>query len=88
MRRHRRPFDLSDDRDLSSLEASKLAWRARRLEALVVDVAGPQALRASERQRSAAFGAAQANMALYPLPVTAEDKAPPRRLGAQLGCCG
>ena len=78
------PFDLSDDRAYRHWRASKLASRPQGLEALVVDVADPRALRASERQ-ALLERVAQANMALYRSPVTAEDKALPRRLGAQLG---
>mgnify|MGYP000854552831 CR=1 FL=1 len=78
------PFDLADDSAYRQWRASKLASRPQGLEALVVDVADPRALRASERQ-ALLERVAQANMALYRSPVTAEDKALPRRLGAQLG---
>lgn len=78
------PFDLDQPELYARWRAAKLAAHPRRLEELIVDVADPRRL--SETERGALLDlCARTNMAVYRSPVTDEDKALPRLLGAQLG---
>lgn len=78
------PFDLDQPELYARWRAAKLAAHPRRLEELIVDVADPRRL--SETERNALLDlCARTNMAVYRSPVTTEDKALPRLLGAQLG---
>ncbi len=78
------PFDLDNSSAYRRWRDAKRARQPRQLEDLVVDVADPRALNASEReallQRCAAF-----NMALYRSPLRIEDKSIARQLSRQLG---
>ncbi|MDP3699356.1 MAG: TauD/TfdA family dioxygenase [Hylemonella sp.] len=78
------PFDLDQPEAYARWRAAKLASHPRRAEELVVDVADPRRLTLAERGAILAL-CARANMAVYRSPVTAEDKALPSLLGAQLG---
>ena len=78
------PFDLDQPQVYQRWRAAKLAAHPTRVEELIVDVADPRALTATERAAILAL-CARTNMALYRSPVTLEDKELPRLLGAQLG---
>ena len=78
------PFDLADDGTYQRWRAWKLAFRARHPDALLVDVADPRALSATER-RALRMRLQHHNMALYRSPVREADKSIPRQLAAQLG---
>jgi hypothetical protein len=80
----RGPFDLADDDAYRRWRDAKQAAQPRRIEDLVVDVADPRRLTASERSALLAR-CATANMAIYRSPVTAADKETALRLGQQLG---
>ena len=78
------PFDLGDHAAYRRWRAWKLACHPARVEDLVVEIADPRALAAAERA-ALLDRIGRANMALYRSPVREEDRALPRRLGAQLG---
>lgn len=78
------PFDLNQPQAYARWRAAKLAACPQRLAELVVDVADPRQLSASERSALLAL-CARANMVVYRSPVTGEDKTLVSRLGAQLG---
>ena len=78
------PFDLDQPEAYARWRAAKLAAHPRRVEELIVDVADPRALTATERAAILTL-CEHANMAVYRSPVTVEDKELPRLLGAQLG---
>ncbi len=80
----RSPFDLADDDAYRRWRDAKQAAQPRRIEDLVVDVADPRRLTASERSALLAR-CATANMAIYRSPITAADKEIALRLGQQLG---
>jgi len=79
-----RAFDLGDDAAYRRWRDWKLAHRAHDIDALIVDVADPRALSGAERD-ALLDRIAHTNMALYRSPVTQEDAALPRALGARLG---
>ena len=78
------PFDLDNEAAYRLWRDAKRAGHPARAQDLVVDVADPRALTDAERQELL-LCCASANMAIYRSPVTAEDKAIPLRLAAQLG---
>jgi hypothetical protein len=78
------PFDLDQPQAYARWRAAKLAMQPRCVEDLVVDVADPRRLLAAERT-ALLDTCARTNMVIYRSPVIEEDKALPRRLGAQLG---
>ncbi|HJV70576.1 TauD/TfdA family dioxygenase [Ideonella sp.] len=78
------PFDLDDERAYRIWRDAKLADAPRSIEALMVEVHDPAALRATEREAILAR-CARFNMALYHSPATREDTGLPRALGRQLG---
>ncbi len=82
--RRGQPFDLDDDAAYRAWRDAKLADAPPNADALTVEVRDPAALtdteRAALREHCARF-----NMALYASPVTREDTALPRAIGAQLG---
>ena len=80
------PFDLDQTEAYARWRADKLAAHPRRVEDLVVDVADPRHLSASERDALLRC-CARANMAVYRSPVRDEDPGLPRRLGEQIGLC-
>ncbi|MDE2416771.1 MAG: TauD/TfdA family dioxygenase [Burkholderiales bacterium] len=77
-------FDLNRPDLYAAWRVAKRAAHPARVEELIVDVADPRALTATERAAILAM-CARTNMSLYRSPVTAEDKELPRLLGAQLG---
>ncbi|MCM2477928.1 TauD/TfdA family dioxygenase [Serpentinimonas maccroryi] len=78
------PFDLDQPQAYAQWRAARLATMPQRPEDLIVDVADPRCLSADERA-ALLRTCARANMVVYRSPVTCEDKALPRLLGAQLG---
>ncbi|MDD2917539.1 TauD/TfdA family dioxygenase [Rhodoferax sp.] len=78
------PFDLTQAGAYQRWRDAKLASQPRQAADLVVDVADPRALSASERD-ALLQRCAVANMAIYRSPVIAEDKAIPVHLARQLG---
>ena len=80
----RSPFNLDDEDAYRRWRDAKRASHPRRVEDLVVDVADPRQLTASERA-ALLERCATANMAIWRSPVTAADKDVARRLGQQLG---
>lgn len=84
MRTTGNPFDLGQPAAYARWRAAKLAAYPRSVEELIVEVADPRALTASERA-ALLQRCARANMAVYRSPVMEADKDIPRRLGAQLG---
>ncbi len=78
------PFDLHDDVSYRAWRAWKQARHPTRVEDLVVDVADPRQLNATERSRLLDL-LARCNQALYRSPVLDADKSLPQRLAAQLG---
>lgn len=80
----RSPFDLDDDDSYRRWRDAKWAGQPAGVEDLMVDVADPRRLTASERAALLAR-CASANMAIYRSPLTAADKDIARGLGRQLG---
>ena len=78
------PFDLDQPQAYAQWRAARLATLPQRPEDLIVDVADPRCLSADERA-ALLRTCARANMVVYRSPITCEDKALPRLLGAQLG---
>jgi hypothetical protein len=78
------PFDLDQPETYARWREAKQAAHPTRVEELIVDVADPRALTATERAAILAL-CERANMAVYRSPVTEEDKELPRLLGRQLG---
>jgi hypothetical protein len=77
-------FDLDDDAAYRRWRDWKLAHRAGKVEALTVEVADPRAPSRAECE-ALLERITHTNMALYRSPVTQEDAALPRALGARLG---
>ena len=78
------PFDLDDEAAYQRWRSRKLERRARAAEDLLVPVGDPRALTDAEHA-ALLERIAYHNMALYRSPLTGEDPAIPRALGAQLG---
>jgi len=78
------PFAPGNDAAYARWRDRKLAQRARTPADLVVEVRDPRELSAAERDEIVRR-CRRDNMAIYASRVTDEDKAVPRRLGAQLG---
>ncbi|MBE0472618.1 TauD/TfdA family dioxygenase [Rhodoferax sp.] len=78
------PFDLTQAGAYQRWRDAKLASQPRQAADLIVDVADPRALSASERE-ALLQRCAVANMAIYRSPVITEDKAIPVQLARQLG---
>ena len=80
----RSPFELDDDAAYRRWRDAKRALQPARFDDLVVEVADPRHLRASEYAQLRRL-CARTNMAIYRSPITAADKEIPRRLAQQLG---
>lgn len=78
------PFDLAQPLAYQRWRDAKLADQPHQASDLIVDVADPLALTASERE-ALLQRCAVANMAIYRSPVMTEDKAIPMMLARQLG---
>jgi len=79
------PFDLADSTTYRAWRDAKLAAYPRRVEDLIVPVADPRALTATET-RALADAVSRANMVFYSAPhLPAADKSLPKKLGEQLG---
>lgn len=78
------PFDLAQPLAYQRWRDAKLADQPHQASDLIVDVADPLALTASERE-ALLQRCAVANMAIYRSPVVTEDKAIPMMLARQLG---
>ena len=78
------PFDLAQPLAYQRWRDAKLASQPSQASDLIVDVADPLALTASERE-ALLQRCAVANMAIYRSPVVTEDKAIPMMLARQLG---
>jgi alpha-ketoglutarate-dependent taurine dioxygenase len=78
------PFDLDKHADYQRWREAKLASHPRAAQDLIVDVADPRNLSASEHEALVAR-CALANMVIYRSPVCEEDKRIPSRVANQLG---
>jgi hypothetical protein len=78
------PFDLAQPMAYQRWRDAKLASQPHQASDLIVDVADPRALSASERE-ALLQRCDVANMAIYRSPVLIEDKAIPIQLARQLG---
>ena len=77
-------FDLNNGSGYQLWRDAKRATHPKRAQDLIVDVADPRNLTQAERNSLQAL-CTTANMAVYCSPITAEDKAIPRLLAAQMG---
>jgi alpha-ketoglutarate-dependent taurine dioxygenase len=77
-------FDPTSEADYRRWRRAKLACRPRTIDELVVPVADPCAMTATERD-ALLHAIARAGFAIYRSPAPGEDTSLPRRLGAQLG---